>query len=402
MDYIVKNIANKITNKKASVCVPGSKSMTARALLLATLAKGKSVVKNINLSGDGATFLQCVQNLGVAVELDGTTVTVQGCGGVLPVKKASLNVGSAGTAARFLTALLAFSEGEFTLDCSPQMKKRPMQPLLQALTQAGAKFIYHESEYAFPFTVIGCKTPVANLQVDVQKSSQYLSALMMCAPMTGTKMTLTPVGNHGMDYVAMTAQMMRDFGAEVEGFTVSGAYRGRAYTVEPDLSAACYFIALNKILGTQVQVLSLPENTLQGDGAFMRALQGFDGGKIDLSACSDQTLTLAAIAPYLSKPTHICGVAHIRGQECDRIYAIVHNLTALGVPVEELEDGVIITPSQPRACKIDTFGDHRVAMSFALTGLRADGVVIENAHVCEKTFANYFTVLDGVIEDLTK
>lgn len=142
-------------------------------------------------------------------------------------------------------------------------------------------------------------------------------------------------------------------------------------------------------------------HTMQGDYKFIRLLKDFDGGEVDMSAFSDQALTLAAIAPYFSKPTHICGVEHIRKQECDRIAAIVKNLTALGVKVEERADGVIIYPSMPHGAEIETFGDHRVAMAFAVTGLRCGGVTIKNAEVCSKTFKEYFNVLDCVCAQLS-
>ena len=159
---------------------------------------------------------------------------------------------------------------------------------------------------------------------------------------------------------------------------------------------------MNKILGTDISVGGITSDSLQGDIKFIEILKNFDGGKIDMREFSDQTLTLSAVAPYLNNPTEICGVEHIRKQECDRISAIVHNLIAMGVRCEERSDGVKIYPSNPKPAKINAFGDHRVAMSFALTGLRADGIEIENAEVCSKTFKEYFTVLDEVCGKLTE
>lgn len=159
---------------------------------------------------------------------------------------------------------------------------------------------------------------------------------------------------------------------------------------------------MNKILGTDISVRGLMRHSMQGDAKFIKLLENFNGGEIDMSGFSDQTLTLAAIAPYLEKPTKICGVAHIRRQECDRIRAICENLAAMGVRCDEFCDGVTIYPSAPRPAKINTFGDHRVAMSFALTGLRSEGIVIENAQVCSKTFAGYFEVLDELCKKIVK
>ena len=209
-----------------------------------------------------------------------------------------------------------------------------------------------------------------------------------------------------MDYVKMTADIMRSFGAyavEEDGvWHAGGSYSAREYIVEPDVSAACYFSAANRVLGTDISVKNLPERSMQGDMQFIRLMQsGFDGGSVDMSSFSDQALTLAAIAPFFSQPTHICGTGHIRGQECDRIAAIVSAVRALGGKCEEEADAVTIFPSALRPARINTFGDHRVAMSFAVTGLRSEGVVIENAQVCSKTFADFFEVLDRLVKELT-
>ncbi|MCD7729199.1 MAG: 3-phosphoshikimate 1-carboxyvinyltransferase [Clostridia bacterium] len=405
MDYAVKNIYGKIKNKKASVSVPGSKSITARALLLAALAQGESTLYGVQMSDDCTTFLNCINALGTKTELCGSTLKVNGCGGVLPVKQGEIYVGSAGTAARFITALLAFSDGTFTVNSSEQMKSRPISGLIDALTCAGAQFTFLENEGRFPFIVTGTRSPSEEIKVDVSQSSQFLSAVLMAAPCTGKTVKIIPSGKHGMKYVDMTLDMMWSFGVDVAAdggvYVVKGSYTGKKYDIEPDLSAACYFYAANRILGTEISVNGVMPRSMQGDGEFIRLMKdGFDGGEIDMSAFSDQALTMAAIAPYFTKPTHICGIEHIRRQECDRINAIVKNLTAMGVKCREEQGGVIIYPCTPHGAEIETFGDHRVAMAFAVAGLRTDGVIIKNAEVCSKTFKEYFTVLDGVIDNL--
>ena len=406
MNYSVKNIYGKIKNKSAQVAVPGSKSITARALLLATLADGESTLYGAQFSDDCATFLEAVKALGIQAYVEGTTVKIHGCGGKLPVQKGEIYVGSAGTAARFLTALLAFSDGQFTVRASEQMKKRPVKPLIDCLTEAGASFEFLEERNCFPFIVKGTSNPKAEITVNIEKSSQFLSALLIAAACAKKPVKIKTIGNHGMDYVNMTLDMMWSFNLTVEEgegeYTVFGNYAAKKYDIEPDVSAACYFYAMNKVLGTDIRVRGIMPHTMQGDYKLIKLLQNFDGGVVDMSAFSDQALTLAAIAPYLSKPTEICGIAHARGQECDRISAIVANLSALGVRVEERDDGVKIYPSQPHGGVINTFGDHRVAMAFAITGLRCDGVIIENCQVCSKPFKDYISVLDNLIEELTK
>ena len=404
MNYQVKNIYGKTNNKNITVRVSGSKSITARAMLISALADGESTLFNAQFSDDCATFLKCLNALGISAHTNGTTVKITGCGGKLAVNQAEINVGSAGTAARFLPAFLAFQKGKFYVDSSAQMKNRPVEPLITALTQLGARFTFLEKENSFPFIIEGTSTPKTTVEVDISKSSQYLSALLISAVCANKTVTIKPTGFHGRDYIDMTLNIMWSFGVNVEEnngvFTVNGRYSSKKYDIEPDVSAACYFYAMNKILGTSVAVNGVFPHSMQGDIKFIKLLKTFNGGTVDMSAFSDQTLTLAAIAPYLAKPTHITGVKHIRGQECDRIKAIISNLKAMRVRCEEFEDGVKIYPSQPQPAAIKTFGDHRVAMSFALTGLRADGIVIEDAEVCSKTFKDYFNVLDGVCAQL--
>ncbi len=405
MNYEVRKIYGKIKNKSAVVRVPGSKSITARALLLAALADGESTLYGAQLSDDCATFIDAVKALGIRVEVDGTTVKVHGCGGLLPRTSGEVYVGSAGTAARFLTAMLALSSGEYKLTSSEQMQKRPQAALISALKTLGAQFEFLNEENCFPFVVHGTKSAAGEVTVDITRSSQFLSALLMAGVLAGKPLRIKTVGSHGMDYVNMTLDMMWSFGVSVEetdgAYTVSGGYSAKKYDIEPDISAACYFYAMNRLLGTDIKVAGVMPRTMQGDIKFIDLIKNFNGGRVDMSAFSDQALTLAAVAPYLESPTEIVGVAHIRGQECDRIKAIVHNLTAMGVKCEEREDGVKIYPCTPHGAEIETFGDHRVAMAFSLCGFRTDGIIINNAEVCSKTFKEYFEVLDDLIEKLT-
>ena len=406
MNYEVKKIYGKIKNGSATVKVPGSKSITARALLMAALADGDSMLYGAQMSDDCTTFIHAVYSLGIRAEVDGTTVRVTGRGGRLPFDYGDVYVGSAGTAARFITAMLAFCKGEFFITSSRQMRARPQADLISALKDVGAQFKFFVKENCFPFTIRGTKSPSDEVTVDITKSSQFLSALLMAGVLAGKPFTVKTVGSHGMDYVRMTLDMMWSFGVNVEerdgAYTVCGSYVPKRYDIEPDVSAACYFYAMNRLLGTDIKVAGVFPHTMQGDIKFINLIKDFNGGRVDMSAFSDQALTLAAVAPYLESPTEICGVAHIRGQECDRIKAIVHNLTAMGVKCEERDDGVKIYPCKPHGAEIETFGDHRVAMAFSLCGLMTDGIVIKNAEVCSKTFKEYFEVLDGLIDKLIK
>ena len=404
MNFEVENIYGNTHKNAVTVSVEGSKSITARALLIAALANGESKLFGAQFSDDCTTFINCLRELGIKIEVKDGVVSVEGCNGVIPRKKATINVGSAGTAARFLPAMLAFQDGEYTLESSEQMKSRPIAPLIKTLTEIGAKFEFHGKENSYPFTIRGTKTPKLSAVVNIDESSQFLSGLLLSAVCAKKPFKVKVEGSHGFDYVNMTINCAWSFGVNIEEnggvYTVCGGYTAKRYEIEPDVSAACYFYAMNKILGTDIRVKGVMPHSMQGDIKFINLLKTFDGGKVDMSGFSDQALTLAAIAPYLSKPTEICNVAHIRKQECDRISAIATNLKALNVKCEERADGIIIYPSKPQGVKLKTFGDHRVAMSFAVTGLRADGIIIENAEVCSKTFKGYFEVLEKLCKSL--
>lgn len=425
--YAVKNIYGK--KGALTVRVPGSKSITNRALLIAAIAEGESLLEGILSSDDSRHFMSCLKDLGIKTEINETAATARiwGCGGKLPVKTAEINVGSAGTAARFITAFLAMCDGEFFIDSSEQMKKRPMKPLLDSLVCLGAEIEYKDKEGFFPFIIRGKAPQIKTVAVDIDKSSQFLSALLISSPLFENGADIKVKGTHGMNYVRITTDMMSDFGVSVSkndgGFSIAPnqSYSGRYYEIEADLSAACYFYAMAAILGISVTVKNVFKNTMQGDINLLKVLEKMGcsvseteagicltgpengvlkGVEADLSGFSDQALTLAAIAPYASSPTTIKGIGHIREQECDRINAITKNLAAMGIKTEETENSVKIFPSAPTPAEIETFDDHRVAMSFAITGLRAEGITIKNPSCCKKTFENFFQTLDSCITAL--
>lgn len=436
--YSVQTIdCSSVQHASVTMRVPGSKSMTNRALLLATLAEGKSTLNGVLFSDDSRHFMQCVQELGYKTEIDEKLcrAVIYGCGARIPKKNAGIYVGSAGTAARFLTALVGISDGHYELDASEQMRRRPMAPLLNSLRELGTEIVCTQNEGYFPFILESKGIKKHEITINIDDSSQFLSALLIACCITGKDFTIHVKGSHGMAYIDMTTKMMQEFGVaskrtEKNGeitYLVDGdqSYLPRDYRIEPDLSGACYFYAAAMLLGIEVTVEHVHKDTLQGDiallylfckmGATMReteagiALKGpengrFHGVEADMHAFSDQALTLAALAPFADSPTTINGISHIRGQECDRIAAIVNELRRLGVTCEELEDGVKIYPAGDgiKAGTIQTYDDHRVAMSFSLIGLRVPGIIIDNPGCCRKTFENYFDVLETMCESLRK
>ncbi|HJD32758.1 MAG TPA: 3-phosphoshikimate 1-carboxyvinyltransferase, partial [Candidatus Eisenbergiella stercorigallinarum] len=397
-------------------------------------------------SDDSRYLVQCIADLGFAITAKEAAeeIRVKGLGGRIPKKEASVYVGSAGTAARFLTALLGLKEGVWHLDASEQMRRRPMEPLFSCLKALGTQVVYEGEEGHFPFTLIVGKreeeeaaaSGTAGRQtvtVDIAHSSQFLSALLIASCCSGRDLDIRVKGTHGMAYIDMTVKMMEQFGivpkcledaseGSVSGFRVEqGCYRHQVYEIEPDVSAACYFYAMAALLGIEGSVQGVHFDSLQGDVEFLRILGrmgcemketpegivlfGPEKGRLkgveaDMHACSDQAITLAAIAPYADSPVTITGIGHIRYQESDRLTAISQELTRLGIRVRTWEDGLTIWPGRPGPGKVHTYDDHRMAMGFSLTGLRADGIEIDDPGCCRKTFAGYFEVLDRVIGEL--
>lgn len=434
--YAVPCIYNTIRTRDASagllaVDVPGSKSITNRALLLATLAEGISTLRGVLFSDDSRHFLKCVQDLGFETQVDeaGRLVRVKGLGGAVPLTKADLYVGSAGTAARFLTACLGLSEGIYRMDASEQMRRRPMAPLLCALKELGCGILYDAEEGHFPFVLRGHGFRKEQISINIDSSSQFLSALLIVSCLCKRDFTTHIEGTHGMAYIDMTLKMMEQFGVCTEKasgstfLTRAGQhYRALDYRIEPDVSAACYFYAMSPLLHVPVRVNHVHFDSLQGDVAFIRLLEEmgclaadtpegivlsppaegmFHGITADMSACSDQAITLAAIAPFAEGSTTINGIGHIRFQESDRIAAITAELSRMGIRCDERQDGITIYPGRPAPSTVETYDDHRMAMGFSLTGLRSPGIVIADPGCCRKTFEDYFEVLDDVIKRLT-
>ena len=479
--------------KEYLIQVPGSKSITNRAFLLAALSSKKCILSGVLFSDDTRGFLDCLIQLGFQVEIEEEKkkVTIQGTGGKIPNPAASINVRSAGTAARFLTVALAFAGGNYRLDASEQMRKRPMEPILKILERLNIKFRYNNEAYHFPFELdsqfaedeeqkariqkngidkIEAKE-MREITIDTNLSSQFASALLMAACLlpTGLRIHLTGSRTAG-SYIKMTLAMMKQFGIRVEQsencyeIVHQEGWGLTEYEVEPDVSAACYFYAMVPLLKTSVIVKDVQEESLQGDIQFLNVLEQMGCQKemtsqgirltikepemhsvdISMKDFSDQTMTLAAIAPFADHVTRIHNIGHIRFQESDRIHAILTELQRMGVQCEEVPeiDGIQIFPLEKASrdhmttesestmesesttesestmesentiesesatesesttesgnITIETYDDHRLAMAFTLPGLKMGNIEIKNPGCCRKTFENYFSVIDSL------
>ncbi len=394
--------------------VPGSKSLTNRALLLAALGHSRTVLTGALFSEDTEIMAEALRRLGFTVSADTSahTLTVEGRGGEIPAATADLFVGLAGTAARFLTALCAAApRGVYRLDGIPQMRRRPMKGLIDALRALGADIRCPGQEGFFPLEIHARGLDGGPVAIDASESSQMLSAVLMIAPLARREVQLSLSAPVREPFVQMTRHLMQQFGRG-----------GGTFAIEPDATAASYFLALPLVTGGSLQVRGIGQHSLQGDVAFATVLSDLGAGVSaaasgltvtrragvrlvgldrDFSGFSDTFLTLAALAPLLEGPTRISGVAHTRKQETDRIAGMVKELLRLGQEVTEFEDGLLIQPRPLRVGQtIETYGDHRFAMSFGVLGCRdvsGNGqpwLTIRDPGCCAKTFPHFFDLLE--------
>jgi 3-phosphoshikimate 1-carboxyvinyltransferase len=398
----------------ATVALPGSKSLTNRALVAAGLADGTSRLGGALLADDTEAMADGLRALGAGVRVTGDALVVDG--GARRPGAVAVDARLSGTTSRFLLPVLALAEGPATLDGGAPLRRRPMGPLLDALRSLGASV---EGD-ALPVTVRGpMRGGTVHLPGDV--SSQFLSGLLLAAPRIdgGLRVEVTtPLVS--APYVAMTAAVMGAFGVEVardgDAWVVPGApYRATDYPIEPDASAASYFFAAAVLTGGRVTVPGLGRGSVQGDLAFVDVLERMGatverlddrttvaggarltGVDVDLSALSDTAQTLAAVAVFADGPTRVSGIGFVRGKETDRLAAVVQELRRVGVQAEETADGFVVHPGTPRPAVVETYDDHRMAMSFALLGLRVPGIAIADPGCVAKTFPGFWDALDGL------
>jgi 3-phosphoshikimate 1-carboxyvinyltransferase len=404
------------------VTLPGSKSYSNRALLVAALAHGRSEITDALHSDDTRYMERALDRLGVRVQGDEAShaFVVDGVDGCFPAAEATLEIGNAGTAARFLTAAVALGHGTYVVDGSPAMRKRPIAPLLDGLRALGVDAESREGTGCPPVVVRakGIAGGRARMRGDI--SSQYFSALLMAAPYARADVEIEVAGALvSAPYVTMTLSTMEAFGvrAERDGdrwFRVRAGqrYQGRRYAVEPDASGASYFFAAAAVTGGRVVVPRLGAGSAQGDLGLLDVLarMGCDVSvaadavtvrgparlravEADFTRMGDVATTLMAIAPFADGPVTVRGIAQTHYEESDRPVAAATELRRMGLRVESDWDSVTIHPGAPQPCEVQTYDDHRMAMSFAVTGLRAPGIRIANPGCVSKTFPEFFDVL---------
>ena len=412
----------------ARVRPPGSKSFTNRALCVAALARGTSMLRGVLFSDDTEAMLGCLEALGIATIVDrqACTVSVTGCGGVPNVDGVSLFVRQSGTTARFVMPLAALGQGNVTIDGHEQMRARPNGDLVEGLRQLGVRLesqsTLAEITGGLPIRMHAMGVAGGAVTVAGNVSSQYLSGLLLSGPCFADGLDVRVVGELvSQPYVDMTIATMRAFGATVEAigyerFIVApGGYDACAYDIEPDASAASYFFGAAAICGGKVTVEGLGSSAIQGDIAFAAILgqmgatieqsatettvivdKPLIGIAVDMADCSDTAQTLAAVAAYAHGPTSIRGIGFIRFKEIDRVNAVVTEMRRCGIGAQHDPDGFTINPALPQPCVVETSNDHRMAMSFALLGLGAPGIAIAGPGCVGKTFPDFFDVLESL------
>ncbi len=404
----------------ATVTPPGSKSITNRALLLAAMAAGRSTIEGALFSDDTHQMVAALRQLGFQIADDQARgeITIVGTGGTIPAAGANLSIGGAGTAMRFLAAFVTLGHGRFRIDGNDRMRERPIGELLDTLNALGAHAASERGNRCPPVVIDRGPEAFAggSASIDASTSSQFVSALLMPAPLWRNGLTLSVKGETARPFIEMTLRLMkrRGIATRTDGETIvvpgGQSYASGSFVIEPDASAASYFVAAAALIGGTVRIHGLDADSVQGDIGFMHLLAKMGaqvrfgrgeiavtgrgqltGVDVAMNAMPDLVPTLAAIAPFASSPTRIRGVAFIRHHESDRLRALATELARLGVMVHEFDDGLMIEPARAlHPAAIDTYDDHRIAMAFAIAGLKLRGLRIRNPGCVAKTYPNFF------------
>jgi len=408
----------------ARVRVPGSRSLTNRALLCAALAGGRSRLLGATESDDTAAMREGLRALGVAIAVEPGAWAVEGCGGRLPARGARVDARASGTTARFLTAAATLAAGPTTIDGTARMRERPIADLADALRALGADVEILGRGGCPPVRVAGGGLPGGRAVVDARRSSQYVSGLLLAAPCAARDVEL--VFAEGVlvsrPFAELTAEVMRAFGAEVELHEASArvraphAYRAREHAIEPDAQSAVYPLAAAAVAGGRVLVEGIPPASRQTDLRLLDvlarmgcrverraegvALRGPDGPlravDVDMNDMPDAVLALAVVALFADGPSTLRNVANLRIKETDRLAALETELRRLGAGAVASDDALRIEPRPLHGARVATYDDHRMAMAFALAGLRVPGVEIEDPACVSKTWPAYFEMLDAL------
>lgn len=416
---ILIDIAPILSPRTSLIPIPGSKSYTNRALILAALTPGPVTLENPLFCDDTEAMIACLRSLGIHIETQPTQLVVHNDIAVIQNKTYPLFAKDSGTTIRFLLALLCLTPGTKILSGSPQLNQRPIHDLVEALRQLGARIDYIGPEGQPPLRIHPCTLRKnQHVEINAAMSSQFISALLLIAPhLDGLKIQLK--GKMvSKPYVDMTIEAMRSWGVAVDAshegvydIAAGQHYRNHHYAIEGDYSSAGYFFAIAALTGSMITVTNLHPHSLQADRKFLdmlaamgnQVLFGENGvtvkGKqivpstLAMEECPDQVQTMAVLAAFANGTTHISGVRSLRVKETDRVTALKTELGKMGIVVEETHDTLTIHGGTPQPATIDTYGDHRMAMAFAVAGTRLSGMKIRHPDVVNKTFPSFWNQL---------
>ena len=412
----------KLGNLEATVRVAGSKSYTQRALVIAALAEGESLLRHALTSEDTHLLVDALRSFGAVISVCDTDIRILGTGGIIRTPRRELRLGNNGTALRFLTTVAALGKGEVILDGGPRLRQRPLQTLLDVLRGLGVPCRSMGGNGCPPVVVEGGGLRGGRAIFTDARSSQYISSLLIGAPYAQKDVTVELRGETvSLPYIEMTMAVMRDFGVDVaksdaRAYLIRAGqrYAGREYAIEGDASSASYFFLAAALCRGKVRILNINPDTLQGDIGFLGILERMGclilrgknwveitGGplpagdlRFDMGAMPDMVPTLSVLAAFRPGRTVIENVPHLRLKESDRIKALARELNRTGIETTEREDGLVINGGIPHGARIETYDDHRIAMSFAVAGLAVEGMEIENETCVGKSFPGFWKELE--------
>ena len=405
-----------VQNLQATITVPGSKSYTNRALLIAGLTDGECRLEKPLVSDDTKHMIRALKAFGISVQEEKEAFIVSGRGGKLSTPEEDIFIGNAGTTMRFLTTFSALVPGKTRLDGDERMRQRPLADLLHCLTQMGVKAVSANGNGCPPIDIAGGEVPGGEVQLAGDKSSQYLTSILLSAPYFKNDTCIHIQGDlTSKSYADITLDIMKTFGVSVinesyQRFKVKAGdrYNAQTYQVESDWSSASYFLAAAAVTGGEVTLTDINPHSVQGDAQFTSVLEKMGcriekksntlqikgnplkGITINMNNMPDAVQTLAVTALFAEGETVIQGIGNLRIKETDRILALANELTRLGAEVEAGEDYLVIRPGDYRGAEIETYDDHRMAMSFAVAGLKIPGIRIKNPTCVEKSFPDFF------------
>ena len=405
--------------KTKIVSIPGSKSFTNRALIMAALSSGKSIIRNISESDDSRIMIKCLKQLGIKIKLNKTTAIVYGNGGKFKKFLGTLNIQQAGTVMRFLTSLCTLVSGEIILDGSERMRKRPIGDLVDALQKLGASIKYLAKTGCPPLRISGGKIIGGTVVINGHISSQYITSLLLIGPVLKKKIKIKIIGKQiSKSYIDMTIDGLKQFGVMVKNnnyetysIDLKQEYKASKYSVEADASGASYLWGIAAVTGSSIKVKNINPLSVQGDIRFVDILQKMGcqvkknkeeswievkGPKqlkpvmVDMSLMPDTAQTLAVVAAFVHGKTTITGLSTLKIKETDRLQTLHNELKKMGIKTKITNDSITVFGGEPHKAMIDTYNDHRMAMAFAVAGKKIPCLSISNPEVVKKSFPEFW------------